>query len=673
MDKAAIERHFSGKYTEFYDRFLPNLKKAGKDERTAICPFHDDRDPSLTVNTQSGLFHCFGCDEGGDIFDFFAKQHNLNTRADFPKILNEIAKEFGIMNADSPKKSTVAARYDYCDADGKLIYQIERLEPKSFRIRRPDGNGGWIYKKEDAHIVPYHLQGILKATEIIVVEGEKDADTLLAMGLTATTNPFGAGKWPDHFGQHFNNKDVVLVPDNDEPGRAHMKQVAANLEGHAASIRWLDLQDLPEKGDVSDFIATFKNQEEAAERLAIMIEGATLYEPSEANNILQDPVASVPCISDVSTSEHDLLIFPDIMSGAAGNFATIYGSHLEPARHFFYMAYLTCLGNLISGIVSLASEVLSPGRLFTLLLGESADDRKSTAISKTVKFFREAITDFSVCHGVGSAEGLVKTLTEHPRLLLVYDEFKAFVSKSKIESSVLLPCVTTLFESDWYENVTVKRTLSIDGADLSMLAACTLDTYETIFDQSFLAIGFPNRLFLCPGKSSRKYAFPARISDQDKLSLKKDLREVLLHATKHPEICITDPARDIYQDWYLAIPGSLHSKRIDTYSLRLMQLLVVNENKSVVDEDIIAKVIALSNWQLAVRRRHDPVDADSVMARMEEKIRRVLASGSKKKRDLQRAVHSDRVGIWYFDTAINNLQKSEEIKYDEKSKRYSAC
>jgi hypothetical protein len=154
--------------------------------------------------------------------------------------------------------------------------------------------------------------------------------------------------------------------------------------------------------------------------------------------------------------------------------------------------------------------------------------------------------------------------------------------------------------------------------------------------------------------------------------LKKDLSDVLRHADRHHEISITDEARNIYQDWYLSIPGSIHSKRIDTYSLRLMQLLAVNEQKSVIDEEILFKVIALSDWQLAVRRRFDPVDADSKMAQMEEKIRRVLATGPMKKRDLKRAVHGNRAGIWFFDTAFANLLKSKEISHDTRTNRCSA-
>lgn len=672
MDKQAIENYFDGNFIAFYAHFLPNMRRASAHEMKACCPFHPDREPSFFVNIKNGLFKCFGCGAGGSIYDFYAKKHNLDTKSDFPRILNDIAETFEITNGNRPKKSIVTASYDYLDTDGKLIYQIERLNPKSFRIRRPGAKGIWIYDKKDINILPYRLPEILNASEIIVVEGEKDADNLTALGFTATTNPFGAGKWPDDFGQYFKDKDVLLMPDNDQPGRDHMHKIAENIKNHAASVKWLELPDLPEKGDVSDFIASFPDKGHAAERLAMMIDGARLY-GSDSISATQHAATTAtlgPCLKD--TPEHNPLAFPDIMSGAAGKFVEIYSSHLESAPSFFYMSYLTCLGNVIANKVKVDSEVSSPARLYTLLLGESADDRKSTAISKTVRFFRDAITEFGICHGVGSAEGLAKMLDTKIQLLLIYDEFKAFVSKSKIETSVLLPCVTTLFESNWFENVTVKRTLTIENANLSMLAACTLETYETIFDQSFITIGFPNRLFLCPGKSVRKFAFPKRISDRDEYFLKKDLSDVLRHADRHHEISITDEARNIYQDWYLSIPGSIHSKRIDTYSLRLMQLLAVNEQKSVIDEEILFKVIALSDWQLAVRRRFDPVDADSKMAQMEEKIRRVLATGPMKKRDLKRAVHGNRAGIWFFDTAFANLLKSKEISHDTRTNRCSA-
>jgi hypothetical protein len=146
------------------------------------------------------------------------------------------------------------------------------------------------------------------------------------------------------------------------------------------------------------------------------------------------------------------LAFPQgVITGAAGRFADVYSSNLESPREFFFMSYLTCLGAILAKRLTLSSELKPQPRLYTLLLGQSADDRKSTAIEKTVDFFRDTIdrdAGFHVCHGVGSAEGLQKRLEDTKEGLLLYlDEFKTFVSKCKIDSSVLLPCVNKLLNS----------------------------------------------------------------------------------------------------------------------------------------------------------------------------------------------------------------------------------
>jgi hypothetical protein len=291
MDKQSIENHYRGDYQPFYARYLPDLKKGSDDQLKAACPFHKDNNPSLSVQISTGLFKCFGCEASGSIYHFYARKHGLSMPADFPKVLAGIAEDFGISDGHKQAvRPTVVKRYDYHDKSGDLVYQIERLEPKSFRIRRPDGTAGWAYNRGDVHIIPYHLPAVLKAEEVLIIEGEKDCDNITALGFTTTTNPFGAGKWPDDFGQYFKGKRAVLIPDNDEPGRAHMHKVAANLKGHAASIKWLALPGLPEKGDVSDFIVTFSDKEEAAERLAVMIEGAAQYEAQP------EPIA--PIIAD---------------------------------------------------------------------------------------------------------------------------------------------------------------------------------------------------------------------------------------------------------------------------------------------------------------------------------------------------------------------------------------
>lgn len=280
MEKQTIKDHFRDNFQPFFFRYLPEMVKAGRDEVKALCPFHSDSTPSLNINCTTGLFHCFGCGASGNYLTFYAKTHGLDPERDFGKVLAGIVGDFGIIegNGGGGRKQTikaiVTARYDYNDETGKLLYQIERKDPKSFGIRTPKG-AGWVYTSLGVKRIPYHLPAILKADEILICEGEKDAENVTALGFTSTTNPFGAGKWPDHFGPYFADKNLILLPHNDDPGRAHMEKVAANLKPHAASIKWIDLPDLPEKGDVSDFIAA--QGEGAAERLALMIEGAAEY------------------------------------------------------------------------------------------------------------------------------------------------------------------------------------------------------------------------------------------------------------------------------------------------------------------------------------------------------------------------------------------------------------
>jgi hypothetical protein len=365
------------------------------------------------------------------------------------------------------------------------------------------------------------------------------------------------------------------------------------------------------------------------------------------------------------------LAFPShIMTGAAGYFSEVLADCMEPPRHFFFMAYLTCLGAVLSSRITLRTELRPQARLYLVVLGESADDRKSTAISKTVDFFLSAVTDFRVCFGVGSAEGLQRRFLKDSNILLVYDELKAFVGKAKVDGSVLLPCVCTLFESNRYESHTKDREIILTGACLSILAASTIETYERTWDAAFQDIGMTNRLFIVPGQGKRQHAIPGQVPCHEWDMMKNDLGKVLRIVSATPELDVTPSARALYEAWYLNLEQSIHTKRLDTYALRFLILLAVNASKSEVDEPIVQDTIDLMNWQLQARRLHDPIDADSAVAKIEEKIRRVLTTGPRSDRDLKRTVHYNRIGTWVFTNAIRNLTKSNEIHFDKTAKSW---
>ncbi|MGW8178460.1 MAG: hypothetical protein ACWGQW_06815 [bacterium] len=88
------------------------------------------------------------------------------------------------------------------------------------------------------------------------MEGEKCVEALCRFGIKATCNDGGAGKWRPNHSKYLQGADVVILPDNDVPGRNHAEQVARLLSGVAKTVRVVELPGLPQKGDIVDWLAT---------------------------------------------------------------------------------------------------------------------------------------------------------------------------------------------------------------------------------------------------------------------------------------------------------------------------------------------------------------------------------------------------------------------------------
>jgi hypothetical protein len=157
------------------------------------------------------------------------------------------------------KESRIVTAYSYRDDAGALRYQVLRLrDPKDFRQRRPNGApDAFEWNMNGVAPLPYRLPDLLADPDAIVfvAEGEKDCDNLAEIGVIATTNHGGAGKWHAEISRWLAGRHVVILPDNDDAGRSHAQDVAQKLAGVAASIRVLELPRLPSKGDVSDWLA----------------------------------------------------------------------------------------------------------------------------------------------------------------------------------------------------------------------------------------------------------------------------------------------------------------------------------------------------------------------------------------------------------------------------------
>jgi hypothetical protein len=349
-----------------------------------------------------------------------------------------------------------------------------------------------------------------------------------------------------------------------------------------------------------------------------------------------------------------------VMSGVAKRHAELFSSYLEQPAEFFYVSFLTCLGAMIAGRVGITSEVSPDPRLYTLILGDSADDRKSTAIKKTMPLF---VDKFHRCNGVGSAEGLQSVLSKHPSTLLVYDEFKSFISKARIDSSVLLECVSSLFEDNLYDNHTKMESIELRDIYLSILAASTIDTYEGTWSSAFTDLGLNNRMFIVPGSGSRRFPSPKMIPEADKQSLVAGISEIDAFVGKYRRFPWGEGAEEYYNKWYLSLSTSIHTKRIDGYAWRLALIIASNDMADKITLDIIKRAIKMVDWQISVRQIYDPIDADTPLASMEERIRRYLAAhnGRATQRQLSLDCHAHRSGIDCFKRAIGNLRINGEI------------
>lgn len=250
---------------------LSGVQKTGESQWQALCPAHEDDKPSLSVSEGRdgrALLYCFaGCS------------------------LEAICGFIGLTPADlfSDRKIPVSVsskkvtHYVYRDQGGNPLYKIKRTGDKQFypyvfdeEKKGYNKRAGWF----EAERVPYNLHDLATLPEktIFWVEGERDANQLMQLGFLATTSPGGTNAYRSELARYFEDRDVILVPDNDKPGRKYMRAVGKSLEDVASSVKWLELPGLPEKGDVSDFFDAGGTTEQ-------FLEYAENAAPFQANNL----------------------------------------------------------------------------------------------------------------------------------------------------------------------------------------------------------------------------------------------------------------------------------------------------------------------------------------------------------------------------------------------------
>ncbi len=293
------------------------------------CLSHEDDHASLSISELNGkiLVKCHaGCEQDEVIAALLAKNLWPETSA----------------------KKKIVATYDYVDAAGTLLYQAVRYEPKEFRQRRPDGKGGWIWNLQIIKRVIYNLPTVLKAVKVgenvFIVEGEKDVAALAKIGLTATTNASGAGKWRKEYSVCLKGAKAIILPDNDDPGRAHAQQVAQFLAGVAAEVKIIELPGLPPKGDASDWIANGGNRDElqalCAKALSVRQTSATPMAKNNATPNIEKSIDGAELLGDVHDFIRRFVAFP---SPTCLDTVTLWAAHAHGIEYFHTTPRLAAL------------------------------------------------------------------------------------------------------------------------------------------------------------------------------------------------------------------------------------------------------------------------------------------------------------------------------------------
>ena len=224
---------------------------------TARCPAHDDDRPSLSLAVGDDgrvLVHCFaGCSP------------------------RQIVAALDMSMADLRPSDGIVATYRYCDEQGSLLYESVRLSPKTFRLRRRNAKSERVWKMDGVRRVPYRLAELQGQRSVLLVEGEKDADNVAALGLPVTTTPMGAAAWRDEYAgiiKASGVEEVVVIPDNDEPGRRYAVQAGTALMACGITVRVVTLPGVAEKGDVSEWLGAGGT----LEQFKVLIDDAPTFE-----------------------------------------------------------------------------------------------------------------------------------------------------------------------------------------------------------------------------------------------------------------------------------------------------------------------------------------------------------------------------------------------------------
>ncbi len=588
---------------------------------SAKCPAHEDKSPSLSISEVEGgkiLLHCHaGC-----------SYESITAAIDLPR-------------------PEIVATYDYYDAEGTLLYQVCRYEPKAFKQRQPNAKGEWTWSVKNVQRVLYRLpeviQAVARGRTIFVVEGEKDANRLQDLGLCATTSPGGAGKWGKVDSAPLAGAHVVIFPDNDDAGHQHAIEVAQSVQSIVASIKVIEVPGLSQKGDVTDYL----DGGHSADDLRQLVDAAPLWEP--------------PPMEERATAQWPRPD-PRMFYGIAGEFVRVVEPHTESDPVALLLQFLIAFGNALGRHASFTVEGARHYlNLFGVLVGRTSKGRKGTSwqyVANLMHTADQVWCEERISSGLSSGEGLIWAVrdpiygtaprkdqhgkkiageflrvvsdagVDDKRLLVMESEFASTLRVMKRDGSTLSAVVRKAWDEGKLTSLTKNSPARATDAHISIIGHITGDELRRELDRTEIANGFVNRFLLVCVQRSKFLPDGGTLDGPALMSLGQRVEALLQQfdfSERDDELTWDETARgrwhEVYGELSAGKPGLFGAvtNRAEAQVTRLACLYAVLDKSRVIRLEHLEAALAL--WRfvedsarfLFKESLGDP-DADTILA-----------------------------------------------------------
>lgn len=486
---------------QFASQHLQRFKPRGR-QVSFLCEAHEDHNPSASVSLDTGLWCCHACGAKGDIFHLA----EIVLRCDFQGAKEAILGPNSRPRPKSKPRNTeakIVAVYPYTDEAGVLLYEKVRTDqepPYKYYIRRPNGQGGYLYSLGDCRRVLYRLPAVLAASEVVVPEGEKDADTGVALGFCCTTNPFGAGDWRREYSLLLKGKERVLViADNDEEGISHAHAVKADLNGMVKQVR---VGIFPGAGkDLTDWVEAGGTAEQFREWIEEQFQKEEA--PATAPAAVETPVPEVP---------------ESAWCDMARKYRKAVADSTEASDNFHLASFLTVAGAILGRSVFYRMPRPLYPNFYTALVGKSGRARKGTAMDFSQDIGRAVAPGVHWLSSIDSAEGFVQSLaTLQERQddrktissIIRFSELRSLIDKASREGTrSFIPKISDAFDSPPRLEVNTRNNpVTVENPLVSILGGASPRWIEKLKPED-LAGGIGNRFCWVIGKANPRNPWP---------------------------------------------------------------------------------------------------------------------------------------------------------------------